>query len=327
MVKGAMVVIMLITHASNLFLEIPSLRYLIYPVLFGCISGGWIFISGFLISNHYQTFFEENVGATSRRLVVRGLRILALFLVTNLLLGKISVTCDWSAPLDECQPWRLLVLGDNAGMTFEILQGIAYVSMVAPFYMAMPKVATAGIVFMVVVATVAAFLGFKAEALSWMLLVGLAGVALGWYIPAEKLRQLVTDPSRRRVAAICAAAAWGAYHLVANAGGYARTDVAAYIVGVAGILLLLYVSNGWLNWRGAADRYMNLMARYALFSYVGQMAILWTLHYLTAGVPLLHSYPVGLFGGLFLLLGSLELLDVLRRRSRWINGAYQWVFG
>jgi len=327
MVKGALVIAMLVIHSSNLFLQAPSLRYLIYPVLLGFVSGSWIFISGFLISNHYQALFDDHVARTSRRLVGRGLRILSIFLVVNVVLGKIPLTCEWDAPLVECQPWRLLVLGDNSGMTFEILQGIAYVSLVAPLYMSMPPLATVGIVVMVIVATGSAFLGYTAEGLSWMILVGLAGIALGWYIPAEQLRRLVSEPARRRVAVACGALAWGAYQLVAYSGGYARTDVAAYILGVGGILLVLYAANGWLNWSGLASRYMNLMAHYALASYVGQMAILWALHYLTADTPLLHSFPVGFFAGLVLLLASLELLDYLRRRYRLVNSAYQWVFG
>lgn len=327
MVKGMLVVAMMVIHASNLFVDSASLRYWVYPVALGFVSGSWIFISGFLVTAHYQSSFDTDVGGTSRRLWARGLRLLAIFLFVNLLLGKISLDCPDGLTTRTCQPWQLLVLGDNVGMTFEILQGIAYVLLVAPLYMSAPLAATACVVLLVTIATIGQLLGGSASGLSWMILVGMVGLTLGWYVPAHRLRELVTEPRKRLLAITVGLVSWGGYQMSAFFPAQHTMLVALYTVGVAGMLLILYAANGWIVWRGLGQRWMNLMARYALLCYMGQMAILQAWRHLTDGIPALGTFAVSFAVGMILLVAGLEALDNLRRRVRAVDRAYQFVLG
>ena len=326
-VKGMLVLTMVIAHTANLTLQSEALRYLIYPVALGFASGSWIFISGFLVGAHYQASFDRDVGGTTRRLMSRGLRILAIFLVVNIALGKIDFTCPGGVGAGDCHAWNLLVLGRNQGMTFEILQGIGYVLIMAPLYMSMPRSATVGIVGLILFATVMHFFGESSAGLSWMVLVGLAGLVLGWYVPPSMLRRVWTEPDTRALALFASVLLWSLYQVITFLPDKHHPIVGVYLIGVVGGTLALYAVNGWIHWRGIARKSMDRMAQYALPAYIGQMGILWIWHVLTRGNDLLHSYPVSLlvvFTGLLL---ALAALDALRRRLHVVDALYRAVFG
>ncbi len=326
-VKGVLVLMMVIAHTANLTLPSATWRYFIYPVALGFASGSWIFISGFLVGTHYQVGFDRDVGGTTRRLMGRGLRILAIFLVVNIALSKINFSCRSGITGGDCQAWNLLVLGQNQGMTFEILQGIGYVLIVAPLYMAMPRVATVGITLLIVFATALHFFGLRADGLTWMVLVGLAGLVLGWYVPAQSMRRVSADPDARALALFSGVLLWSLYQTATFVPDKHQMIVGVYLLGVIGGTLALYALNGWIRWRGLARRSMDRMAQYALPAYIGQMGILWIWHLLTRDNALLHSYPVSLLVVFTLLLLALAALDWGRRHVPPVATLYRVVFG
>src|SRR5262249_37814346 len=79
-VKGILVIVMVIYHVMNIFSKAS-------PEAFGYIrfvSGSFIFISGYIISTFYEQKFQTDRVGTSKRLVVRGLKLLFIFTVLNI---------------------------------------------------------------------------------------------------------------------------------------------------------------------------------------------------------------------------------------------------
>ncbi len=323
-----LVINMVLVHSANMTLaEGDPLRYFIFPILFGFGSGAWIFISGFLIGSRYQAGFERDVRGTTGRLISRGLRILGIFLAVNLLMGKIDFDCTAGVFSGGCQPWNLLVLGQNQGMTFEILQGIAYVLITAPLFMATPRPATIGILLLVVVATIAHLLGSHSLGLSWMLLVGLTGLVMGWHVPIPLLHRVTNETDTRAMAFFLGVVLWLLFEVITFMRVEHDFIVGIYLVGIFGALMAMYAVSCAIPWSGIAARNMDRMAHYALAAYIGQMGILWIWHSFTEGNALLHSYPVTVVVVFVLMLVALSVLERLRRRVRLVDRAYRGVFG
>ena len=291
------------------------------------VFSSWVFISGFLLGNHYQSSFERSPLVTTFRLWVRGGRLVVIFALANLILGHFSLSCPSGFFTKDCPPWNIFVLGDNSDLTFQILQGIGYVLLAAPMYMSMPRLAALGIAALVAVASAGPYLGYKAVGLTWMLLAGLVGLVLGWVVPAARLRELVTDPRQRLMAAAAGLAGWAVYEAMVIFLGTSRSNVAAYLLGVTGMLLFLYVVNGWISWRGWPAAVMALMARYALLCYLGQMCVLWAWYYLVSDIPVANSFLVSFVLVMTATIGIAAATDWLRVRFRWADQLYRNILG
>src|SRR5215471_235911 len=82
-VKGILVIVMVIYHVMNVFSTAS-------PEAFGYIrfvSGSFIFISGYIISVFYEQRFQTDGTSTSKRLAVRGLKILFIFTILNIFIN------------------------------------------------------------------------------------------------------------------------------------------------------------------------------------------------------------------------------------------------
>src|SRR3954471_1262204 len=79
--KGALIVCMVVYHAINYSAFRPlAFRYLAF------LPPSFIFVAGFLVGQTYASKYDLSRTAPYRRLIVRGLKILILFTVFNLLL-------------------------------------------------------------------------------------------------------------------------------------------------------------------------------------------------------------------------------------------------
>ncbi len=78
--KGALVLIMVLYHWMNYFLNLSwdLLKYLHF------LTPSFIFITGFMVSNVYLSKYAAADPRLSKRLFTRGLKLLAIFLVLNL---------------------------------------------------------------------------------------------------------------------------------------------------------------------------------------------------------------------------------------------------
>ena len=128
--KGALVLIMVLYHWINYFLGPHDNRYLRF------LTPSFIFISGFIISNIYLSKYGIADPHLPKRLIERGLKILGVFIVLNLMRGFVSpghtnantlTTHDWIRSLID-----IYVLGSGVGggqakaVAFFILVPIGY---------------------------------------------------------------------------------------------------------------------------------------------------------------------------------------------------------
>ena len=86
-VKGILVVLMVVYHAMNIFSTAGAEDYA--HIRF--VSGSFIFVSGYIVASFYYARFKADWGDTSKRLVLRGVKLLALFTLLNVLINLTGV--------------------------------------------------------------------------------------------------------------------------------------------------------------------------------------------------------------------------------------------
>src|ERR1700735_4456034 len=105
--KGALVLVMVLYHWANYFL---NLSWTFYKYLH-FLTPSFIFIAGFMISNVYLSKYASTKSGLSKRLFTRGLKLLAIFLFLNL--GRtLVVTMLGSGVLvrNPLDPWNLFAV-------------------------------------------------------------------------------------------------------------------------------------------------------------------------------------------------------------------------
>ena len=326
MVKGMLVIGMLIIHSSTLFLEQIELRRLIYPDMLGFVSGSWLLVSGYLLGLHYKSSFVSTPAVITYRLLNRGWRLVVIFVVSNLLLGRISLLdCLANGSAARCDLTNIFLVGDGT-LAFEVLLGIGYVLMFAPFILWLStRVMVVVVLTWVIFLSVIQAAGVKLPMLSWMLACGFAGILLGSFLhPGEVQRILI---KHRGVVIFAALSFWAAYALLTQSHVVKMTSPFFYIAQIVAILSLLYLVGekmlqvGWLN------RPMTVMAHYSLLAYIGQIALLQFLNYLLPDESWLRGFVSSFTLVLFILLGGLYLLSYLRGRLSVVDKVYRAVFG
>ena len=139
LVKGELVVVMAIYHAMNLFTsagpnELAYVRF---------VSGSFVLLSGFICARSYETPLKSHWRNTSRVLVLRGLKLLALFTVLNLLINLTGVGNPTKGPLGLHQYWdrlfEIYVQGQPTFASFQILLPIGYIFIAAPIVLRLGK--------------------------------------------------------------------------------------------------------------------------------------------------------------------------------------------
>ncbi|PYT85568.1 MAG: hypothetical protein DMG36_27405, partial [Acidobacteria bacterium] len=81
--KGALVLFMVLYHWLNYFISADGdfYRYIRF------VTPSFIFITGFVISNVYLAKYELSDSRLPKRLLQRGLKILAIFVVLNIVIS------------------------------------------------------------------------------------------------------------------------------------------------------------------------------------------------------------------------------------------------
>ena len=135
--KGALVLFMVLYHWLNYFLG-PQGRYYDYLRF---LTPSFIFITGFMISQIQLRRYENSGRSLSKRLFVRGLKLLIVFLVLNVLvyatLSRVQVSYSlWGKSLRSLS-WAAFVAGTSRApdgqksAVFNILVPIAYLLIVS----------------------------------------------------------------------------------------------------------------------------------------------------------------------------------------------------
>lgn len=129
--KGCLVVIMVVYHCLNYSTQYYlAFRYLSF------LPPSFILITGFILSHIYMTRGATGHGGLARRLVTRGLKLIALFTALNIA-GLFVRSRNYHGPSrgigNFFESWaEIFIWGGSRGAAFEILLPIAYLLLLAP---------------------------------------------------------------------------------------------------------------------------------------------------------------------------------------------------
>ncbi len=132
LVKGALVVLMVVYHAMNIFSTAGPHEYAYVRF----VSGSFVLMSGYIVARFHEARFKADWRGTSRRLVVRGLKLLMLFTLLNLLINLTGIGNPNKVQLGiqrfMSTLFEVYVAGEPAHASFQILLPIAYLLVAAP---------------------------------------------------------------------------------------------------------------------------------------------------------------------------------------------------
>jgi uncharacterized membrane protein YidH (DUF202 family) len=321
-VKGVLVMLMIGYHA----LSIAStggeevFRFIRF------ISGSFIFITGFIVSAFMLPRFLQGQAALSRRLYLRGIKIIALFTALNVAIAATGLGNLGKRHLGVADyifnAATIYLSGDSRTTSFAILLPIGYLLVLAPAVLAVFARASvaAPLALLALSLTLAAIPGVPDHSLviEFMLL-GLTGMALG--APTLSTRLLVFSPPGPWAIALCLAVAlW----LAGTFGGQA----VLYTIGIAAIVKLLLDGARLLSQASVVVRVTVLLGQYSLFAYIAQIASIQLLFRASSA----HRWPVGPetlmlgIGAAAMTIGLCVALHKWRLSSRVVDASYRAVF-
>jgi peptidoglycan/LPS O-acetylase OafA/YrhL len=321
--KGALVLIMVLYHWINYFVgaDWPYYQYLRF------LTPSFIFVTGFLISTVYLSRDGQSL-AVSKRLTVRAVKLLCMFIVLNVARTVLPILSSHSATVPYRQNGMSIaavfisgnVPAGPAGKTaaFYILVPISYLLVLSAVLIPLQRAwrftfhAACALCIACIVALYAR--GYQCLNLE-LVTVGLVGSLIGLF-PIEKVNRAVNHPLAITVAYGCYVAAITAWNV----------PFPLLIVGVClsvGVIYLVGLGRGMDSIR----RHIILLGKYSLFGYVAQIAILQGLSAILRQSDRWYSTPaISLVAAVALTMGATEVLDRLRIRSVTADRAYRAVF-
>jgi uncharacterized membrane protein len=189
--KGFLVLIMVVYHCLNYFAQqVPQTGpHSVYAYI-KFVSGGFIFISGYIVATFYAARWERDPKGVSLRLITRGLKLLALFTVISLSLSLLSVgnyrgtNYDLDNFLDHV--FQIYTTGYTRIVAFYILVPIAYVLMLSPLILWLQRYRTGLVAALLVGLVTTLFLRRSLNNIT-MMLIGGVGILSGLLVPPAGL--------------------------------------------------------------------------------------------------------------------------------------------
>ena len=316
-VKGALVLIMVLYHWINYFIGIQweGYRYLRF------LTPSFIFVTGFLIGHVYLRRYSDTDRRLHARLLWRGLKLLLLFVVLNLIAeytvgGRLRLSGAPSSYLLATAE-DVFLRGTNRA-AFDILVSIAYSLILAPLFLSVSrllKLPLWPIAVMGLLAMAMADSAGRSNPILEMLSIALLGLAVG---------AVMSLPSRSKPALVAIVVAY-VVHLAAIAVW--NSPFSLQIVAVCLNLLLLNAIALHGGTDGLLQRQVVRLGEYSLFSYILQIITLQVLLRLLPGASLDGlTAAIPFFVTLAVVIGAVELCAFARERSSAVNRAYRLVF-
>jgi peptidoglycan/LPS O-acetylase OafA/YrhL len=317
-VKGALVLIMVLYHWLNYFIGLQwgGYRYLRF------LTPSFIFITGFLVSYVYLSKCAYDDSRLRRRLWLRGLKLLALFLALNIAADR---TMGMRLRLDFGDSYALgdaayaVFVEGTARAAFDILVSISYFLLLAPvvlFISGRLKIPlwamAAGAVIAALISESSRFTNPHFEMLS-IALVGLAAGALR----SDRASAVLHSP----VVII------GAYVIYVAAITVWNVPFSLQVVGVCLSVLVLYALAEACGSTGLLQRYVIRLGQYSLLAYITQILVLQVLrrglgNYALSGAEIALPFAIGVVATV----AVVTVTASLRVRSTIFDRSYRIVF-
>ncbi len=323
--KGALVLIMVLYHWLNYFVSTEGdfYRYLRF------LTPSFIFITGFLISHVYLAAYKLADSRLPMRLMQRGLKLLAVFVVLNV--ARTFLMPDAREDVMPSRMWSvedltaIFVTGNVAtgsggkASSFNILVPISYLLLLSALLSRACRVfrytfhlaALIGIVCLI---------WLRIDGIEFgnldLMVIGLVGVMTG-YVPIEKIDAVASHKYPILVAYL-------SYTTVIAVLGI---NYPLQVAGVVICLLVIYMLGQAGSDYGAIRRTTSLLGKYSLFGYIAQIAILQVLYRAGARggldtVDLVLSFMLSFA----LTITSVVILDRSRARLPIVDRLYKAVF-
>jgi peptidoglycan/LPS O-acetylase OafA/YrhL len=317
-VKGALVLIMVLYHWLNYFIGLDwgGYRYLRF------LTPSFIFITGFLISYVYLSKYAYDAPHLRRRLWLRGLKLLALFVFLNVVADRtlgMRLRLDFGDPEGLRATAYAVFVEGTARAAFDILVSIAYLLLLAPLVLFVSGrlkislwVLAAAAVIAMVLGEYNGFTNPHCEMLS-IALVGLAAGTLG----SERVAALGRSPLRIA----------GLYLVYVAAISVWNVPFWLQVVGVSLSLLVLYANAEAAGSKGLLQEYFVRLGQYSLLAYIAQILILQILRrglreYVLSGAGLAIPLAIGITATV----ATVETTIWLRQRYALCDWSYRIVF-
>jgi peptidoglycan/LPS O-acetylase OafA/YrhL len=313
--KGALVLIMVLYHWLGYFhgQHGSVYRYLRF------LPPSFIFIAGFLISNVYLTKHTLTDPRLPKRLVSRGAKILAVFVLLNVAISfvftgfhSLSVDDLWAVYVTG----NVFIAGTGKAAAFYVLVPISYLL----FLSAVLLVARRFYKYTFYVACALSFLAIFALDLQGLKSTNLELVAiglLGLITPIERVNSFVRHPYLITLAYLC-------YALVLTKW---EPNYVGQVVGVCLTLMLIYLVGTSSAEFATVQSPAILLGKYSLFGYIAQIAVLQLLRRALFHINLGSGGPILSFvSAVALTIAAVVILDRARSKSAVIDKSYKWVF-
>jgi peptidoglycan/LPS O-acetylase OafA/YrhL len=267
--KGALVLIMVLYHWLNYFIGPKGSFYEYLRFL----PPSFIFITGFLISHVYLSKYKAEDLRLPRRLMVRGLKIVGIFISLNAIISLLIPGFPRGRVLFDnfsVSTLRAIFVTGNFDngrpAAFYVLLPIGYLLILSAGLLAASRFYrgifhVTGLLFMLGIFALSLD-GLKSGNLE-LLTIGLLGVSVG-YIPIRKINGFL----RYRYALVVAYVGYTIAITVWNAG------YPLQVVGVCLTLMLIYLLGALSGESGMVQESVILLGKYSLVGYIAQIAIL-----------------------------------------------------
>jgi hypothetical protein len=315
-VKGILVIVMVIYHIMNYFSNAS-------PTNFGYVrfvSGSFIFVSGYTISTFYEKKYRINRNGISRRLFIRGLKLLTIFTALNLLINLTGIGNPRKALgieqyLDNLN--AIYVSGNGKFAAFQILLPISYLLMVSPAFLFLNGFSKLIIISTLAVVFYFLFLDIDSANLG-LCLIGVIGISAGMAI--NKIERPFSLKNRWLI--FCCLAL-SIYFM-----GYLSRNAMTYSIAIMIVLKLLYDLAKTVSLSKQANQLIILLGQYTLVCYIMQIVFLqglsralpkqkWGLGYETIAIFIITN---------IFLWGLCGLVKFLRDRYESSDKAYRFIF-
>lgn len=315
--KGGLVLCMIAYHTLNYFrYDVRLLRHLHF------LPPSFIFIAGFLITHIYLPRTRSCESKTYRRLTVRGLKVLGLFVTLNLSVHAIFTTSYnrnlglgvFFENLDA-----LFVAGDRRYLVFGILLPISYLLLLSGLFLRLTRtihyilpIISGGTYLACLFLSNNGQLTFNLDLVSMGLLGMVAGLAS---------KSSIVQFTSNLVPIVTAYVGYSLAVIVWYPTYFINT------FGVILALLLLYAIGRRVPPWGLASSFMALLGNYSLFSYLFQIAVLQAIFRSSRNFTMLEGDVLIPFAlTVAITIGAIKALDLARLRSPFVAWIYKLVF-
>ena len=316
-VKGFLVLSMVIYHTFNYFTTAgySATQYVRYS------TGAFIFISGYLVATYYKNKFCLNKKAVCKRLIIRGMKLLIIFTVINLLISFIGLETFKKIDYDLNQFLKnldtILISGNTNLFVFPILVPISYALMLSPLFLFSHEWEKTMI--FITALLVSAYLMMDIDIFNlYGLIISLIAMLVGLLQDDKKLYYSI----KSKVLILCLFCA--CIFLMK----YFDRNILSYTIGILIILKLVYDFSKTQNPANPVSRILVLWGQYTLIGYLSQIFFL----QIVRRFVFRGRYEMGYKILLIILITCIFLfvlcktLDLLRNRFTTIDKSYKFIF-